>query len=182
METLELPYEIAVSPRAVQDHYQRMIEAGNSPRFAEMLALQQPPGTKGTDRAFMEGRLNQQWLDSMPKPMAQQMLREARAAGIDTTGKIYMGGLADLRAHRDPEAWVDSTGDIKRVAAKRNLTVEGAVTCNGEIRPPERPPLSERIIGEEMKHYKKKFPGKKPGELREMIVERHAHPSKRKKK
>jgi hypothetical protein len=144
-----------------------------------MCALQEPPGTKGSDRAFMEGRLNQQWLDGMPKKQAATLLREAAAAGISTTGKVYVGGLADGRAHRDPMAWVDSTADILKVARARNLTVDGAVRHQGQPMPPTRKVLNERIIQEELPKYQKRHPGKKPAELREMIVNKHAHPKKR---
>ena len=51
-----LPHDIQAASREVQEHYLRMIEAGQHPQFAEMCALQQPPGTRGTDRAFMQGR------------------------------------------------------------------------------------------------------------------------------
>jgi hypothetical protein len=127
----------------------------------------------------MEGRLNQQWLDGMPKKQANNILREARAAGINPNGKVYMGGLADGRAHRDPMAWVDSTADILKVAKARNLTVEGAVTYQGQAVPPVRKVLNERIVQEELPRYRKRHPGKKDGELREMIVNKHAHPKKR---
>lgn len=130
----------------------------------------------------MEGRLNQQWLDDMPKKQAQTILREARAAGIATAGKVYVGGLADSRAHQDPMAWVDSTADIKRVAKLRNLTVEGAVNHQGQAVPAKRAVLNERIIQEELPRYRRKHPGAKDGDLREMIVNRHAHPLKRKGK
>jgi hypothetical protein len=33
-----------------------------------------------------------------------------------------------------------------------------------------------------MRHYRKQYPKKKAGELREMIIERHAHPDKRRGK
>lgn len=177
---MQIPQEVLRLGREARKTYERALPYGE--RWALMCATQTPPGTKGTDRTFMSGRLNQQWLDGMPKKQAQTILREARAAGIDPSGKVYMGGLADHRAHRDPMAWVDSTADIKRVAVARNLTVEGAVNHRGTPVPPKRAILNERIIQEELPRYRKHNPGKKDGELREMIVNRHAHPSKRKGK
>lgn len=177
---MQVPQEVSdAGPDAVRT-YRAALPYGE--RWATMCALQVPPGTKGTDRAFNEGRLCQQQFDDMPKIMAQRMLREARAAGINTTGKQYMGGLADKRAHRDPEAWVDSTADIVRVARKRNLTVEGIVSHQGTPVPPKRAVLSERIIQEEMKHYRKLHPKMKNGEMREMIIAKHGHPDKRRGK
>jgi hypothetical protein len=174
---VEIPRQVSLrGPEAVRT-YENALPYGE--RWAEMCALQEPPGTKGSDRAFMEGRLNQQWLDGMPKKQANNILREARAAGINPNGKVYMGGLADGRAHRDPMAWVDSTADILKVAKARNLTVEGAVTHQGQAVPPVRKVLNERIVQEELPRYRKRHPGKKDGELREMIVNKHAHPKKR---
>ena len=174
---MEIPSQVRLrGPEAVRT-YENALPYGE--RWAEMCALQEPPGTKGSDRAFMEGRLNQQWLDGMPKKQAAPLLREAAAAGISTTGKVYVGGLADGRAHRDPMAWVDSTADILKVARARNLTVDGAVRHQGQPMPPTRKVLNERIIQEELPKYQKRHPGKKPAELREMIVNKHAHPKKR---
>lgn len=177
---MEIPQEVLHRGREAVERYRRALPYGE--RWAAMVALQRPPGTKGSDRAFMYGRLNQQQFDDMPPKMAARMLREAKAAGINTTGKYYVGGIADKRAYTDPEAWVDSTADVLRVARKRNLTVEGIVSHKGEALPPKRTVLSETIISEEMKRYRKLHPGKKKEELREMIINKHAHPQKRKGK
>ena len=130
----------------VQKHYLRMIADGQEPRFAEMCALQQPPGTKGMDRTFMEGRMDGSWLDKLPKKQAMRMLREAKADGISTAGKYYMSGLADARGHRDPEAWVDSVDDIRRVARNRNLQVQGVVNIESTPVPPKRVPINPKIV------------------------------------
>lgn len=177
---MEIPKEVLRLGHEACETYEKALPYGE--RWALMCATQTPPGTRGSDRAFMEGRLNQQWLDDMPKKQANTILTEARAAGISVAGKVYIGGLADQRAHRDPMAWVDSTADIKRVAKARNLTVEGAVKHQGHALPPKRTVLNERIVQEELTKYRKKHPGKKDGELREMIVNRHAHPLKRRGK
>jgi hypothetical protein len=144
----DLPYDIAMAGPDVQAHYKKMVAAGQSPRFAEMCALQAPPGTKGTDRAFMEGRYDGNWLDALPKRQASWLTREARAAGISISGKYYMGGLADKRGHLDPEAWVGGVDDIKRVAAKRNLTVKGIVNVEGHDVAPKRVDLNPKIARE----------------------------------
>lgn len=176
----EIPPEVLRAGRDAVETYERALPHGE--RWALMCALQVPPGTKGTDRAFNQGRYNQQQFDDMPKKMAERMLREARQAGISTAGKQYVGGLADKRAWTDPEAWIDSTADILRVARKRNLTVEGIVSHKGTQMPPKREVLSEKIIAEELPRYKKLNPGKKNDDLRQMIIEKHAHPLKRKGK
>lgn len=173
----KIPNQVSEAGREARETYRRALPYGE--RWAEMCALQLPPGTKGTDRAFQEGRLNDQWLDAMPPATATKILREARASGISTTGKQYVGGLADHRAHRDPDAWVDSTSDVLRVAKKKNLTVEGIVNHKGVRLPPRAAPLSERIIKEDMRYYRKLHPKLPASELRQIIIDKHAHPKKK---
>jgi hypothetical protein len=177
---VEIPLEVRNLGRDAVATYERALPYGE--RWALMCATQTPPGTKGADRTFMSGRMNQQWLDDMPKKQAKTILAEAKQAGISTAGKVYMGGLADHRRHQDPMAWVDSTGDILKVARARNLTVEGVVNHKGTPMPPQRTVLNERIISEELPKYRKRHPAKKDGELREMIINKQAHPLKRKGK
>lgn len=170
---IALPPDIARASAAVQAHYREMVRDGQTERFAEMAALQQPPGTKGTDRALMEGRLNNAWLSDMPKPLADRMVREARAAGINTSGRFYMGGLADKRAHLDPAAWIDSAADIKRVAQARDLEVHGIV----EYTPPEKPKpksvdIAPDILKENVRAEMRRNPSLKKGEAIEKVKER----------
>lgn len=152
---MELPYEIAKASSEVQAHYAKMIADGQTERFALMCSLRQAPGTRGLDGTFMEGKHNGQWLDALPAKQAKWMLAEAKAAGISTTGKFYCSGIADKRGHQDPKAWVDSTGDVLRVARERNLDVQGAVTHKAEPTPPKRIPLNPKLVnklaGEMMK-------------------------------
>ena len=169
-------------PRNIEDAgsdavrmYSRLIAEGYGHRWAEMCALQQPPGTKGTDRAVMQGRYAEQWLDDMPTDQARRITREARAAGINISGKYYCSGLADKRGHCDPAAWIDSASDIKRVATKRNLTVRGIVEHEGVATPPPKSkPLSERLVREMSAIERKRHPGKKPGEIREIVLDKYA--------
>jgi hypothetical protein len=169
----DLPYDISVAGPDVQAHYRKLIAAGQAPRFAEMAALQQPPGTRGTDRAFMQGRLNNQQFADMNSPLAQRMLREARSAGISTSGRFYMGGLADKRAHLDPKAWVDSVADIKKVAQERDLHVQGIV----EYTPPEKPPqksvdIAPDILREQVRKEIKANPSLKRQDAIERVKDR----------
>lgn len=142
---MKLPFEIQNAPAHVQQHYRKVLAMGYGERWAVMVALQQPPGTQGTDRAFMEGRLDGNWLDALPDRQAKWMVREARAAGINPSGKYYMSGLADKRGHLDPAAWVDSVADIKKVALARNLTVKGIVNVEGRQVEPKTVDLSPKI-------------------------------------
>tara|TARA_Y100001978_G_scaffold38626_1_gene34413 strand:+ start:1841 stop:2377 length:537 start_codon:yes stop_codon:yes gene_type:complete len=151
-----LPPELEEASYEQQLHYVKMVEDGQTEQFAVMCALRQPPATKGTDRTFMEGKLNQQWLDDMPPFQAKRMLREAKQAGIDTTGKFYMSGLADRRGAADPMAWISTTAEIKEVAKARNLEVKGIVNVKAEQREPERKDFSKAVEQRLTKHYKKK--------------------------
>jgi len=140
-----MPPDIANAAPSVQHHYLKMLADGQSPRFAEMCALQQPPGTQGTDRAFQQGRLTGNWMDDMPVHMARRISREAKAAGISITGKQYMSGLADKRGHCDPEAWVSDLSDVRRVAKKRNLQVRGIINVDAIDTPPATVDLDPKI-------------------------------------
>ncbi len=171
----EIPDEIRAAGQEAQRMYARLIAKGCTHRWAEMCALQQPPGVKGTDRAVMQGRYAEQWLDDMPKDQARRITREARAAGINISGKYYCAGLADKRGHRDPAAWIDSAADITKVARQRNLTVRGIVEHQGTPVPPPAPkPLSDRLIRRLSTEERRRHPGKTKAELREIVIDKYA--------
>jgi hypothetical protein len=182
MNAHDLPPDIAHASYEVQAHYVRMIESGQHPRFAEMCALQCPPGTRGTDRAFMQGRLHGNWMDGMPKKVASSMLREAELAGISTTGKFFMGGIADKRGCKDPEAWVDSTADVLRVCKKRDLEIHGIVDyVPPQKAPPKEVDINPRILREHVREEMKNNPKLKRGEAVEKVKDRIVPQYKRKK-
>lgn len=172
--TIELPWEIEHAHRDIQAHYKQMIENGVSPRLAEMLALQQPPGTKGTDRAFMEGRYSGSWIDELPPRQAKWMIAEAKKAGINPSGKFYCSGLADKRGHLDPEAWVDSVDDVKKVAIKRGKSVSGSITVDApEAPPPKSLPLNPKIERELVRAEMRKDSRMSRREAQEVVRKRH---------
>ena len=174
----DLPFSIARASQSVQSHYRKMIADGQSVLFAEMCALQAPPGTKGTDRAFMEGRMNNQQLDDMPVRQAQYVAAEAKSAGINISGKHYVGGLADKRGWRDPEAWVSNNDDVLKVAHKRRLAVSGTVNYDPGVADPKRKLISETIVREEVAKAKKLNPSAKNSDLREQVIAKHAYKAK----
>jgi hypothetical protein len=143
-----MPPDIANAATHVQQHYLKMLADGQTERFSAMCALQQPPGTRGTDRAFQEGRLSGNWLDEMPIHQAKRIVREAKAAGIDINGKQYMSGLANKLGHCDPKAWVSDVGDIRRVAKERNLQVRGIVDIDARDEEPAKVDLNPKIAKE----------------------------------
>lgn len=108
-----------------EELYDLSIANGCSPRLADMLASRSFPGTKGTDRSFMQGRkLDGSQFEGLPL-VGRHHLSKARAAGVSTTGKYYSGTLA--RFPGDPEAWVDSLHDVRRVCESRGWSCNGAV-------------------------------------------------------
>jgi hypothetical protein len=171
----EVPSHIRRAGADAEALYAKLMSAGYGHKWAEMCALQTPPGTQGSDRTYMEGRLNNQQLDRMPKDHAQRIVAAARKAGINPSGKYYAAGLADKRGAADPMAWVDSTADVRRVAQVRNLTVEGAVNHRGTPVPPKRKALSDRLVNELMTKERAAGSQLKDGELREKVIDKYAY-------
>ena len=178
---MTLPPEIAVAPPDVQKHYLEVLAMGYGERWALMVSLQQAPRTAGTDRTFMEGKYGNCGFDDMPPHQATRIIREAKAAGVDIKGKFYMSGLADKRGHCDPEAWVDSTADIKRVAKKRNLSVKGIVNIEAHEEAPVRHDLNPKIAKELAKKEIAKNPKLSMAEARAVVKEKYTPRWKKKK-
>lgn len=171
-----IPSHIERAGREAVETYKRALPYGE--RWAEMCALQTAPGTKGTDRAFLEGRQNNQQLDDLPKMQAEYMVREAKRAGISISGKHYVAGIADRRGWRDPAAWVSSNDDVLRVARKRRLAVSGTVNYDPGPAPRKVTKLSESIIKDEMRKELRRNPKANKGDLRDKIIEKHAYKGK----
>jgi len=173
---MDIPIEVRLAGRDACDTYQKALPHGE--RWAIMCALQQAPGTKGTDRAFMEGRMNNQQLNDMPERQAKYIAKEAREAGISISGKYYCGGIADKRGWRDPKAWVSCNDDILNVARERRMTVSGTVNYDPGVAPPKRKKINERIVSEEVARIKRNNPHVNAGEVREQIIEKHSYKAK----
>lgn len=148
--TYTVPEEISSAAPAVQEHFIRMIEEGVSPSLALMFALKSPPGAKGTDRAFFEGCGHASTLGIKDPWMDRVAHKEAREAGIATSGKTYKSGLADGRMWRDPLAWVGSADDVKKVCELRGYSCRGAVNYRNtrQVEPAPDVPLAPDIIAE----------------------------------
>lgn len=169
-------------PHAIQ-HYMDMLGSGQSERMAEMLACRLPPGTKGTDSAFMQGRNNGEQLDGMDWWSRKQLISQAKAAGVDINGKVYVGSIADGRMGGDPDAWVSGSADVLRACKKKGLNCEGSVNYTAPPPPPSKPKkLSEQAISRLMKQYIKRDPSEKKDlkKLREKVIDKHT-PSWKKK-
>lgn len=174
MSKTSLPFDIANAADHVQKHYIKVLNMGYGEKWAAMVALQQPPGAKGTDRAFQEGRnAGNQW-DELPPRQAKKMIKEARAAGIDISGKQYVSGLANKLGHCDPMAWVSDLSDVKRVAKARNLNVTGMVNMEATELPIVRHDLNPRIAKELAKKEIAKNPKLSMRDAIAKVKEKHA--------
>ena len=178
-----MPPEILSAEPEIQHFYLKMIAEGQTPRWAEMCALQQAPGVSGSDRTFMEKRNNQEWLDGLPKRQANYIIKEAKASGIDITGKYYMSGLADKRGWCDPKAWVSGRDDVLRVAKERNLEVTGAVNHKPVADlPPQKTDLNPRILRELTRKELSKNPSLTKKQAEEAVKSKHVPRWKKKAK
>ena len=94
-----------------------------------------------TDAVFMEGHCSGNQFDYPGGHQVGNVLKkQAETAGVNTTGKVYLGGLAAFPG--DPKAWVSDRNDVKRVLTERGWGSQGAV--NQE--PREKPPKRERQL------------------------------------
>ncbi len=113
---------ISNNPR-IQAHYIACRKEGTSHNLAEMFALAAPP-MSNTDREFLQGHCNgNQFIGQ--EQIGDFYRKEAEAAGVNPTGKVYMAGLANYPG--DPEAWVSGRGDVQRVCEQRGFDCEGSV-------------------------------------------------------
>jgi hypothetical protein len=173
---MQIPVEVQRAGREAIESYKRALPYGE--KWAAMVATQTPPGTSGTDRAFMEGRMNNQQLDDMPVRQAKYVAAEAKKAGINISGKYYVGGLADKRGWQDPAAWVSNNDEVLKVAHARRLAVSGTVNYDPGPADPKRKLISESIVRDEVAKAKRKNPGAKASDLRERVIEKHAYRAK----
>jgi len=100
--------------------------AGSSHKFAEMVVLQQAPSLQ-TDTRWLTGHhsANQFAGGSAKEECGKYYIDVAQRHGVITSGKVYKSGLA--RFPGDPEAWVSSRSEVKRLCERRNWDCEGSV-------------------------------------------------------
>lgn len=154
----------------------------------EMLAARQPPGLKGTDRAFLQGRLSGQSLDRMDPLTRATWLEKAKQRGVSLAGKVYQSGIG--LSPSDPwdlSSWIDSRSEqIQRCKALgRNLYVNGeCVYAAPEKEPEPEVLLAPSIVEREVNNLIKKEPGLKSKdrrELRERVIDKHAYKAGKKR-
>lgn len=156
-----------------QEIYDEALRNGCSPRLAEMLAHQQPPGTMGTDTAWIAG-MHEDPHPGAPEKVKKWYLDRAKAAGVSTAGKTF---ISQLGAAENPEAWVSGLSDVKAVARKNNygLTVnDSRVVEQTPLVAPKPVPLAEKTIKRFMAAELKENPKADQRLLREKIIDKHA--------
>jgi len=167
-----MPRKVSDNP-AIQARYEQLLAQGVSDKLAEMFAFRQPPGTRYTEKAFLQGRK----MDP-EDPVDRQVLEIARRAGISTQGKIYVGGLADQRGPADPAAWVSTASDVIAVAKRRGRKVEGALHYDPgpAVEKEPKPTIAPDLMKQLVKQYRQKreYRKMKLSELKKVIIENHA--------
>lgn len=94
---------------------------------AMMMALASPP-MSNTDREFLQGHVNGSQFQHN-EARGDYYAKAAKEAGVSTTGKVYISGLAEFPG--DPRAWVSGRGEAQRVCEERGWEAEGAVNVKG---------------------------------------------------
>ena len=145
-ELTRIPDEVIDRGHAAIELYVQIINAGETERWAKMCALQQPPGTRNTDKAFCEGQRRK--MESMHPDVRKKLVATANAAGVRTDGKFYMSGLG---GHTNPAAWVSCAEDVITSCKVQNKGVEGVLNFKPPRvieKPPPDVPLAEHLIQE----------------------------------
>lgn len=155
--TLELPHDIACAPQWRQNLYARIVESGESPMLAEMLALQQAPSGV-TDLTFMEGHgtLAQQF-EGDEAGLRIVMKRCARKGFKPNMHDVYVPAFGNSKNIEHAFISRDGArGQLKRAAEVNNLTVTGLVNSKGhqpevdplEVAPKLAPKIARRLVRE----------------------------------
>lgn len=112
-----------------------------------MLAHRRPPGGR-SDAVWFKGVGTENPMADIPVPYQKKYRQLAERAGVSIHGKRYLSRLADYPG--DPEAWVDSQGDVRRVVEKRGLSCEGmGLNIPGVERPEKEwgpPKVNDKIV------------------------------------
>jgi len=158
---------ISDDPR-VQKPYEDMRARGQSHRMAEMLAFRRPSGTSQTDKAFMQGCQNGEFLGELTPRQRSKYQVLARQAGVSIEGKTYKGSQA--RFEGDPRAWVSDVDECRKLVQVRN---------DERARKADLPPvrLAEDIVQEFVSQELAQTPLADPRELREKVIEQHGAPA-----
>lgn len=169
--------EIGKQPVWTQDFYRYLIDKGSSPVMAHMLALQQAPMMRESDRSFNESQ--RRTMNEMPPINRDKIVGLAEGAGVHTSGKYYVGGLG---RYTDPAAWVSTSDDVKDVLKARNLNSRGLVSHTATEREFKKVKMGDDVMDGYLHRYAqdpktkeklKKKPKRTVNELKEKILATH---------
>ena len=117
-----------------------------------MLSARQGPALR-TDVTFLQGRKTdgEQFAgDERSEIYGREAVRQARAAGVNPTGKVYLHSLANKPY--DPQAWVSDRNDVARVCRERGWGCSGIVNVDrpdaGEVEDDTPYRVDPKIVNE----------------------------------
>lgn len=163
-----------------QARYVKLRQAGNSDAFAQMLTEQRPPGIKGENARFLNGRQNGEDIEDMSPLTRKKLLENAKKAGVSVQGKRYISQLARRGVPCDPLALVSDLDDVKaraRAMGRQVCTMEQAQDMDYQGSPPRSVALAEDIVQEEVAKRIAKDPSLKKvpkAKIREQVIDKHA--------
>lgn len=162
--------DVSMNPQVQAEYFAMRIDQVQH-KLAEMLALSAPPMSR-SDKEFLEGHCNGNQFEKTPI-LGDAYAAEARAQGVDITGKVYIGGLASYPG--DPTAWVAGRGDVERVARDKGMNVEGLVTVKSAPRDPApEVGVADDLVSQALESRLEQNPGlafRDQGELRHEVRE-----------
>jgi len=137
------------------ERFCQMVQAGQSPRLAEMLALQEPPRCM-TDAVYFDGlpKLGDQFRHD--PVMLRSRLKELKQKYNFTPSSDSHYDYSLARFPNDPEAYVgptDGISYIKKTVERRGWASEGVVTA--QAREPESDPHAVRVDNSTKKQKKR---------------------------
>ncbi len=154
------------------EHYAQCLKNGCSEKLAEMLALGSPP-MSNTDREFLAGRGGCYDQFAGNEAMGNYYKRVAESQGQNTTGKVYLSGLAEYPG--DPRAWVTGRGDVQRLCEEKGWG------CEGSVKMPVRRVaevtgggLASDLVDEEVQARLAENPEQRALDVREKVIEERA--------
>ena len=133
--------ESEMDSAGLRDVYDWLIDEGNTPNMAAMLASQKPPGSWNTDADF--NRRENGRMTAMADDNLEAITKIARRSGINTHGKTYNGQLGK---YDDPAAWVSGTGDVRSSAIAKQLDIDGMVKVHGYRGKKKKTRLAKDIV------------------------------------
>lgn len=164
---------------AVYDKYLQLLATGESPKMAAMIASRKMPGIKNTDTQFVKRERSR--MADMSEHAREEIVKIARRAGINTTGKTYSG---ELGKYGDAHAWVSDTSDVRSIAKERKLRVTGMVNVDAlpEVSPKvDMAPDIKRGLVRKYRSANKQLDAEckrnpsKLQELEKLVVDTHAY-------